>query len=166
MVSNGVELESLPIATFITLLLHSVQLIFFPFSYIGYFNSKFNSCIKIRPKNSRDKNWVDVVPQRGGGGCGSSYVGRQTKMFRQKLELNSDCFTRKTIVHEFIHALGFTHEQNRPDRDKYVTINYGNIMAGQSPNFDKGALYSETYGVPYEPKSVMHYPSTAFSKNR
>ena len=142
---------------------HSAQLIFFPFDFIGYFNSKFNSCIKIRPKNSRDKNWVEVVPQRGGGGCGSSYVGRQT-WSPQKLELN--CFTRGTIVHEFIHALGFTHEQNRPDRDKYVTINYGNIMAGQSHNFQKGALYSETYGVPYEPKSVMHYGSTAFSKNR
>ena len=74
------------------------------------------------------------------------------------------CFF-STTVHEFIHAFGFTHEQNRPDRDNYVSIHYGNILAGNDFNFHKGDIFSETYDVPYEPKSIMHYHYTAFSKN-
>ena len=72
------------------------------------------------------------------------------------------CWFERTIVHEFIHAFGFHHEQVRPDRDNYVEIIYENIPEDKAHNFN---LFtgSRTYGVEYDGFSVMHYSSTAFS---
>ena len=65
-------------------------------------------------------------------------------------------------MHEFIHALGFHHEQVRPDRDDYVEIIWENIPEQWAPNF---WLFegSNTYGVAYDGLSVMHYDAWAFS---
>ena len=53
---------------------------------------------------------------------------------KQVLSLADDCWRSikepGTVQHEFLHALGFIHEQSRPDRDKFVTINTKNIQAG------------------------------------
>ncbi len=65
------------------------------------------------------------------------------------------------IMHELAHAMGFWHEQSRPDRDTYVTIMTANIQAGMENNFSihTGAL---TTG-PYDFDSVMHYGQNTFS---
>lgn len=77
------------------------------------------------------------------------------------------CVTKiGTIIHELLHALGFLHEQNRDERDKFVKINSNNIKIGYESNFAK-AKSGETsgYGVAYDFGSVMHYSTKAFSKN-
>ena len=74
------------------------------------------------------------------------------------------CWFERTIVHEFIHAFGFHHEQVRPDRDNYVEIIYENIPVDKVHNFNlfTGSL---TFGVDYDGYSVMHYGSKAFTTN-
>ncbi|HYC78308.1 MAG TPA: M12 family metallopeptidase, partial [Planctomycetota bacterium] len=69
---------------------------------------------------------------------------------------------RFIICHELAHALGFWHEQSRPDRDTYVTINWGNIDPAYSYNFFTQS--STTVGA-YDFDSIMHYGQFAFSNN-
>lgn len=53
----------------------------------------------------------------------------------QKLSLATPCDRVAIVIHEFMHALGFWHEQSRVDRDKYVTIRWANIIEGNSTYF-------------------------------
>ena len=41
------------------------------------------------------------------------------------------CFYPGTIQHEFLHALGVDHEQNRPDRDDHICVYYKNIRTSE-----------------------------------
>jgi hypothetical protein len=78
----------------------------------------------------------------------------------------SSCIHKGTIVHELLHALGFWHEQSRPDRDDYITLALQNVRADLAFNFDKAALSSvDLLGTPYDFASIMHYEWNAFSMN-
>jgi hypothetical protein len=98
-----------------------------------------------------------------GSGCWS-LLGKQGGQQPLNLQANG-CVTRGIVQHEFLHALGFYHEQSRPDRDSFVRINYENIDPKDNYQFAK-QTESKTLGSPYDYGSVMHYGKTAFSKNQ
>ena len=89
-------------------------------------------------------------------------MGRVGHQYIQRISIGNGCFSLSIVVHEIGHAIGFYHEQSRPDRDKYVTIHYQNIEAGREPNFNKKTDI-DSLGVTYDFNSVMHYRATGFA---
>ena len=47
------------------------------------------------------------------------------------------CVSRGTVQHEFLHALGFGHEQVRGDRDEYIKVYKENVETGNWFNYEK-----------------------------
>lgn len=56
---------------------------------------------------------------------------------KQLLSIGTNCDRLGTVEHEFLHALGFWHEQSRPDRDDYVNIVWDEISPGNLNNLYK-----------------------------
>jgi len=117
------------------------------------------TCIRFK----RRTNEAGYVYFKSGPGC-SSYVGRTGKL--QNIILAKGCWHRGIVAHEIGHAVGFYHEQSRPDRDNYVTIVWANIPTDRRVNFrNYGRSRIDSLGSPYDYGSVLHYGSKAFSKN-
>ena len=110
-----------------------------------------------RPANENDTDLVLFQNKPfDGHGCWSK-VGRQGGT--QKIQLSDvRCYTKAKIAHEIYHSIGFYHEHSRTDRDSYVKVNYNCIRNDLKPNFYVQPK-TETYGLPYDGKSIMHYRS-------
>nr|XP_020646616.1 meprin A subunit beta [Pogona vitticeps] len=118
---------------------------------------RLKTCIDFKPWEG-ERNYISVFK---GSGCWSSVGNRQQG--RQEISIGQSCDRLATIEHEFLHALGFWHEQSRSDRDDYVTIMRDRIQAGREHNFNKyDDKTSDFLNVPYDYTSVMHYSKTAF----
>ncbi|XP_044176561.1 zinc metalloproteinase nas-4-like isoform X7 [Acropora millepora] len=117
------------------------------------------TCIRFKQRtNERDYVYFTSKDR----GC-YSYVGKIGGS--QPINLGRRCWSSGIVAHEIAHALGFFHEQSRPDRDKYITVNYNNIRQGARKNFLIYRTAINSLGTPYDYGSIMHYGSRAFSKN-
>ncbi|XP_077208632.1 meprin A subunit beta [Paroedura picta] len=118
---------------------------------------RLKTCIDFKPWEG-EANYLSVFR---GSGCWSFIGNRRTG--KQELSIGTNCDRMGTVEHEFLHALGFWHEQSRSDRDDYVTIMRDRIQAGKEGNFNKYSdEISDFLNVPYDYTSVMHYSKTAF----
>ncbi|XP_061429676.1 blastula protease 10-like [Lethenteron reissneri] len=124
-----------------------------------------NTCIRFVPREVAalrgvtHSNYVALKPLSG---CWS-FVG-MIGVGEQVVSIGRGCEGVGTVAHELGHAVGYVHEQSRPDRDAFISVQEGNVQDGQLGQF---AVYSATdpRGVPYDLKSVMHYSRNAFSKD-
>ncbi|XP_076179786.1 seminal metalloprotease 1 [Ptiloglossa arizonensis] len=121
-----------------------------------------NTCLRFRRYKKTDNDYITIEGKMSG--CWS-LVGRHNQGQVVNLQ-NPGCVQHGVIVHEFMHALGFYHQQSAADRDEWVKINWENVKPGKEHNFNKYDNRTVTdYGIGYDYTSVMHYSSHAFSKN-
>ncbi|XP_050094471.1 zinc metalloproteinase nas-13-like [Anopheles aquasalis] len=124
------------------------------------------SCLRFVPRTAADTNYVKVIGTDSGCYSYVGQVGGEQLLNLQPYDVDTGCFRLATIQHEFLHALGFYHQQSASDRDDFVDIVWDNIEEGKEHNFN---IYPSTtvtdFNVRYDYGSVMHYGATAFSKN-
>jgi len=133
---------------------------------LNQLQNKFDGCVMFREASTGNR--MMVVDDDG---CYSS-VGFNKYFERQNLSLSPrECMYPAVIEHEFMHAIGVQHTHSRPDRDNYVTIIEENIQANATHNFTDNfeKLDKEeynTFGLPYDYLSVMHYSDSLFSNGK
>ncbi|KAK4011771.1 hypothetical protein OUZ56_020884 [Daphnia magna] len=122
-----------------------------------------HTCIRFVARTT-ERNYVRI--SKTGQGCWGD-VGMIGG--RQKVSLDDHCvlYSRPGLVmHELMHVLGFYHEHQRPDRDKYVSINFDNIERKNRDYFQKVKMWDlKAARFSYDYGSLMHYPSDAFAKD-
>lgn len=131
---------------------------------VDHINNNTNVCLVPR---TTETHYIEVVTERNVPYCGSSRVGRGNG--KQILRVNQGCSTlRGSIVHEFLHALGFYHEHMRNDRDNFVRIHrsrmrepYKSNDSKFNANYRKLSFWFTVRPGAYDYGSIMHYPPTA-----
>ncbi len=95
-------------------------------------------------------------------GCWS-YIGKTNNVQTLSISLSIAIVFISIVRHELGHAIGFWHEQNRPDRDRYIILHRENVQNGKLGNFN--LVNQINYqGEPYNFNSVMHYSAKDFAK--
>lgn len=86
---------------------------------------------------------------------------------QQVVSLNDPhCMYEGIITHELMHAMGFWHMHQRPDRDQYIRIYPENIDPSMMSNFNKaryGSDVSQLYK--WDNQGIMLYGSRSFQRS-
>lgn len=128
---------------------------------ISTYNSELAGVIQWVPVTNQT-DYIDFLMNAGdNGGEGQSFIGRVGG--KQMITGAGNC-TVATLLHEMGHATGFWHEQERPDRNNYVTMNFNNMVTTTYSN----SLIQIDDMQPltlYDWSSIMEYFPDNFSKN-
>ncbi|OCT83750.1 hypothetical protein XELAEV_18021889mg [Xenopus laevis] len=112
------------------------------------------TCVEFVPLTA-ENNYLSIHP---GDGCWS-FMGVMGGA--QGVSLGGGCLGYRTIQHELMHALGFWHEQNRSDRNKYIDVFWQYISPDAYINYQE--MDTNNLGMEYDYLSAMHYETWMFS---
>jgi hypothetical protein len=128
---------------------------------ITQFNNTFIGVIQFVARGSEtDYVNFNFDPNNHSGVC-EAFEGRVGG--EQTVGGSGSC-TVATILHEMGHTIGVWHEQTRPDRDTYVSVNYNAVIKASRSNFDQIFDNQQATNL-YDYASVMEYPAFSFSRN-
>ena len=128
---------------------------------IAQFNSTFSNIQFVAYTTQTDYVSFYFEPTDYSGECEAT-VGRAGG---EEQAGGSGSCTLPTILHELGHVIGLWHEQSRPDRNTYVSVNYGNLIKGSISNFNQIYDNAQTFGTLFDYASIMEYPAFSFSRN-
>lgn len=123
---------------------------------INHWHNRLNGVITFVPRTSESDY---VLFQTDPNGCAAP-VGYFAGYGVHPVALADACGSGN-VAHEIGHVVGLDHEQNRHDRDSYVTINSAKVSSGMMANFTISG-WSQDY-IGYDFGSIMHYGLNAFS---
>ncbi|XGW12670.1 hypothetical protein V3C99_013384, partial [Haemonchus contortus] len=121
-----------------------------------------NTCVTFRPRT----NETQYVLFTGELDMCSSTVGRDLRQGQQLVYIGTGCYAFGVTTHEIGHVLGLFHHQQRYDRNEYVAFVQANVPESDWGDFETiSSTFLDTYGLPYDVGSVMHYAPTEFARN-
>ncbi|VDK42376.1 unnamed protein product [Anisakis simplex] len=102
-----------------------------------------------------------------GDSCFTEFIGRNGGF--QDIIIGSECAEEYVVAHETGHALGFWHTHQRPDRDRYISVNWKNVLDEATASFMPFRSMLQAFGIeqissrrtPYDYGSLMHYHAVA-----
>ncbi|GAU90863.1 hypothetical protein RvY_03222-2 [Ramazzottius varieornatus] len=145
---------------------------------MGQISVDTKGCVRFVPYSSLNySDYISVTPLEDAGtlryGCWS-FPGRVSNQNGRGQFIGVSrgprgCATnQREIMKVLSHVLGFRMVQNRPDRDKYIKINYENLAAEwRVIDPYRKYLESQVYyrSLPFDYRSITFHPPTKFSRD-
>lgn len=125
---------------------------------VNHWNANLTGVIRLVPRTTQS-DYLRFNPSNSG--CAAP-IGYLAGYGQHPINISTACHAGN-VAHEIGHIVGLDHEQNRLDRDSYVTIQTGNLTAGVEDNFAIDPS-NQNYNF-YDFGSLMHYSLDAFSFN-
>ncbi|RWS00819.1 bone morphogenetic protein 1-like protein, partial [Dinothrombium tinctorium] len=96
--------------------------------------------------------------------CGieEKYVGIWHDQTYHEINLSSYCIDNWYIGHVLMHVFGLPHKMNRPDRDDFIYIVYGNLDEKDYRHFKK---HDKMWDDAFDQLSVMNYEFDDFQRD-
>ena len=131
-----------------------------------------NTCLRFLPE-SGEGDYIEF-DNTVASWCYSTHIGKKNADDDEKQVINlgeRGCEHLGIAAHEIAHAVGFWHEQTRPDRESYVDIHFDRIAGEGEAKILADLQFMarnddevDSLGSTYDYGSIMHYPLDAFAK--